>query len=210
MDSITKKDIFVKMNRAIVSCKKCRLCQTRKNAVSGEGNINAKVVFVGEAPGQQEDDQGRPFVGRSGMLLNELMAQIGLNRGVVWIGNVIKCRPPENRDPMVDEIRACKPFLERQISIINPKIIVTLGRFAMEYFLPNEKISNAHGKAYKIKSILLVPLYHPAAALRNPIIKQVLVKDFQFVKKILENKEEFLFTDTKKTKDKNSDLINLF
>jgi DNA polymerase len=185
MDFTAKKDVFLKINTAVIKCSKCRLCKNRKNAVPGEGNINADIVFIGEAPGAKEDELGRPFVGRSGMMLNELLQKIGLTRRDVWIGNVIKCRPPENRDPMVDEIRACRPYLDKQIELIDPKIVVTLGRFAMDYFLPGEKIANAHGNPYMLKTRVVYPLYHPAAALRNGTIKQVLIKDFINLKKIL-------------------------
>ena len=185
MDLSVKKDIFIKMNRAITTCTKCRLCKSRKNSVPGEGSLKANVVFVGEAPGAQEDDQGRPFVGRSGMLLNEMLLKIGLSRQKVWIGNVIKCRPPENRDPMVDELRACTPYIETQVDIIDPKIVVTLGRIAMNYYLPNAKIATSHGKPYKYKSRIIFPVYHPAAALRSTTLKEVLYKDFLRLSELL-------------------------
>ena len=185
MDLQTKKDIFIKMNRAIVTCKKCRLCRGRINAVPGEGNINAKVVFIGEAPGFEEDKQGRPFVGRSGLLLGEMINKIGLKRTDVWIGNVIKCRPPENRNPLLDEIRACKPYLEKQIELIKPKIIVTLGRFALEFLVPKAKISEAHGKPIRVKSYIVFPIYHPAAALRNVAIKKIMIEDFMKIKNLI-------------------------
>lgn len=182
MDTLAKRDIFVKMNKAIVTCEKCRLCKDRKHAVPGEGNINARIIFVGEAPGADEDTQGRPFVGRSGQFLSELMSKIGLDRRNVWIGNVIKCRPPENRDPMFDEVRACTPYLEKQIEMINPKVIVTLGRFALEYFIPKARISEAHGTPYRVKNRIVFPLYHPAAALRNDIIRKMLHEEFRKLK----------------------------
>lgn len=185
MDLQTKKDIFIKMNRAIVTCKKCRLCRGRINAVPGEGNINAKVVFIGEAPGFEEDKQGRPFVGRSGLLLGEMINKIGLKRTDVWIGNVIKCRPPENRNPLLDEIRACKPYLEKQMELIKPKIIVTLGRFALEFLVPKAKISEAHGKPIRVKSYIVFPIYHPAAALRNVAIKKIMIEDFMKIKNLI-------------------------
>ena len=185
MDLQTKKDIFIKMNRAIVTCKKCRLCRGRINAVPGEGNINAKVVFIGEAPGFEEDKQGRPFVGRSGLLLGEMINKIGLKRTDVWIGNVIKCRPPENRNPLLDEIRACKPYLEKQMELIKPKIIVTLGRFALEFLVPKAKISEAHGKPIRVKSYIVFPVYHPAAALRNVAIKKIMIEDFMKIKNLI-------------------------
>lgn len=188
MELSVKKDIFIKLNRAVINCSKCRLCKTRINAVPGEGSLNAKLVFVGEAPGAQEDSEGRPFVGRSGMLLNDFLLKIGLSRQQVWIGNVIKCRPPENRDPMVDELRACTPYIQSQLDLIEPKIVATLGRIAMNYFLPNAKISTAHGKPFKYKNKIIFPIYHPAAALRNPNLKEVMYKDFLILKELL-NKE---------------------
>ncbi len=209
MDLVSKKDIFVKMNKAVTTCTKCRLCKSRKNAVPGEGSLNAQIVFVGEAPGQQEDEQGRPFVGRSGMLLNEMLMKIGLSRRDVWIGNVIKCRPPENRDPMVDELRACTPYIESQVDLIDPKVVVTLGRIALDYFLPDVKIGEAHGKPYRYKTKIIFPLYHPAAALRNPTLKDVLQKDFYKLKELLNlDLKEIKFEGEKvKVED---DLISLF
>lgn len=208
MDLKTKKEIYTKMNQAIVTCTKCRLCRNRKNAVPGEGSLNSDVVFIGEAPGANEDQQARPFVGRSGMLLNELLLKIGLSRKTVWIGNVVKCRPPENRDPMVDELRACKPYLDKQIELIDPKVIVTLGRFAMEYFLPGEKIAKAHGNLFKVKGKLIYPIYHPAAALRNGTIKDILTKDFYNLKKILKGESDSLAN--LDLGDKDSDQPSLF
>lgn len=209
MDLVSKKDIFVKMNKAVTTCTKCRLCKGRKNAVPGEGSLNAQIVFVGEAPGQQEDDQGRPFVGRSGMLLNEMLLKIGLSRREVWIGNVIKCRPPENRDPMVDELRACKPYIESQVDLIDPKVVVTLGRIALDYFVPNVKIGEAHGKPYKYKTKVVFPLYHPAAALRNPALKEVLYRDFLKLKDLLTtDNKNIKFEGQKKNVD--DDAISLF
>jgi len=210
MDFTAKKDIIIKMNSAIIGCKKCRLCKGRINAVPGEGNINASIVFIGEAPGAQEDKLGRPFVGRSGNLLNELLGGIGLSRRDIWIGNVVKCRPPENRDPMVDEIRACKPYLDKQIELIDPKVVITLGRFAMEYFLPGEKIANAHGKPYLLKTRVLYPLYHPAAALRNGTIKQILVKEFKELKNLMTKDIASIDFMNKEIKTDQEDEISLF
>lgn len=209
MDFTAKKDIIIKINSAVIGCSKCRLCKGRKNAVPGEGNINADIVFIGEAPGAREDELGRPFVGRSGDLLNELLLGIGLSRRDVWIGNVVKCRPPENRDPMVDEIRACRPYLEKQIDLIDPKVIVTLGRFAMEYFIPNYKIAEAHGKPFKLKTRLVYPLYHPAAALRNGTIRQILKKEFATLKNLI-NKDISTIDFVNVNKQDQEDEISLF
>ncbi len=209
MDTKSKREIFIKINEAVHNCKKCRLHKNRTNAVPGEGNINADIVFIGEAPGAREDALGRPFVGRSGNMLEEMLRKIGLSRKDVWIGNVIKCRPPENRDPMVDEIRACSPYLEKQLELINPKLIITLGRFAMDFFLPKAKISEVHGTPYRVKSFIIYPLYHPAAALRNGSLKKVLLEDFINIKKILKlDKKDIPFYGNQK--DTEEDKISLF
>ncbi len=210
MDTKAKRDIFIKINEAVHNCKKCRLHRYRTNAVPGEGNINADIAFVGEAPGAREDALGRPFVGRSGMMLEELLKKVGLSRRDVWIGNVIKCRPPENRDPMVDEIRACSPYLEKQLELINPKVIVTLGRFAMDFFLPKAKISEVHGKPYRVRSFVIYPLYHPAAALRNGNLKAVLTKDFLNLKKVLVMKKNEIPFFGEEKKEEEEDQPSLF
>lgn len=169
----------------IINCQKCSLCKFATNAVPGEGNPDSDLMFIGEAPGFHEDQQGRPFVGRAGQLLEFMLRQIGYDRKEVWIGNIIKHRPPNNRDPLPEEIAACKPYLKSQIQVINPKIIVTLGRFSMNYFLPGVKISDAHGNHYLIKNKIIYPIYHPAAALRNGAIKTVLLKDFLKIPELL-------------------------
>mgnify|MGYP001597645206 FL=1 len=147
---MNKLEVLSQIEKAVKTCKKCRLCKGAKNAVPGEGDINSKVVFIGEAPGANEDEQGRPFVGRAGKLLDDMLRGIGLKRESVWIGNIIKHRPPENRSPMADEVRACSPYLEAQLKAINPKIIVTLGKFALEFFDKEGKISRDHGVPKKI------------------------------------------------------------
>lgn len=171
-------------------CQKCRLCTTARNAVPGEGDINAKLVFIGEAPGEKEDATGRPFVGRAGMLLEQMLKKIGMERSDVWIGNIIKHRPPENRDPLPDEIAACKPYLTMQLQLIAPKLIVTLGRFSMSYFYPEGKISRDRGRIIKVGEYNVYPIYHPAAALRNPTMMQDFVKDFLEIPKVLEQVEK--------------------
>jgi len=187
-----KIELANQIAKAVVSCKKCRLCKSRKKAVPGEGNLDSRIIFVGEAPGQNEDDQGRPFVGRAGSLLSEMLERIKLKREQVWIGNVVKCRPPENRAPMVDELRNCSPYLESQIRLINPKIIVTLGRFALEHFIKDAKISNKHGIPLVWKDRIIYPLYHPAAALRNPQVAEILKKEFKKIPEVMEKCEELL------------------
>ena len=169
----------------IAGCQRCILAQSRKNPVPGEGPQNAQVLFIGEGPGFHEDQQGRPFVGAAGHFLEELLAEIGLTREDVYICNVIKCRPPQNRDPLPEEIEACKPFLDRQIEIISPQMIVTLGRFSMERYFPAAKISQMHGQPRKIGGIIYYPIYHPAAALHQPKWRQVVQDDMSRIPQIL-------------------------
>lgn len=155
--------------------------------VMGDGNINADIVFIGEAPGKKEDEQGIPFIGAAGKFLNEMLAAAHMDRSNVYITNVVKYRPPNNRDPSPEEKTAFLPYLIRQLEIINPKAVVTLGRHSMEYFLPDVKISEVHGQAIRQKSVyqdstehewLIIPLYHPAAALYNGGMRQTLIDDF--------------------------------
>lgn len=162
----------------VSACKNCRLHAGRKRAVPGEGPADAEIMFVGEGPGFHENEQGRPFVGAAGKFLEELLAGIGVKREDVFIGNVVKCRPPGNRDPMPDELEACNGYLQRQIEAINPKVIVTLGRFSMAPYFPGAKISAVHGQAKKVNGRLIVPMFHPAAALHQPALKESIVKDF--------------------------------
>jgi len=155
------------------------------NLVFGEGNIDCQVMFIGEAPGANEDRVGRPFVGRGGQLLDEMIRGIGWKRSDVYITNIVKRRPPENRDPLPNEIEAYKPYLTRQIEIIEPKMIVTLGRFAMNYFLPFAKITNDHGRVSLVDGRMVFPVYHPAAALRATQMKDVFEADFKKIPKVL-------------------------
>ncbi len=165
------------------------LRETATNLVFGEGSSNAKIILIGEAPGRFEDLQGKPFIGRAGKLLDILFSEIDISRKNVYITSVIKYRPPKNRYPTPAEVKAFDPFLDEQIKIIKPKIIITLGRLALVKFLPLEKISNVHGKIIKLNwnkmDLTLIPMYHPAAALRNPTIKKQLEADFQSIKKNL-------------------------
>jgi len=171
----------------IKDCNRCRLSEGRTNLVFGEGNENAGLMFVGEAPGANEDQQGRPFVGAAGKLLNELLSQIGLKREDVYIANIIKSRPPNNRDPLPDEIEACKPYLMEQIKIIKPKIIATLGAHAMRTMLDkNVSISNVHGQTFQANSYVIMPIFHPAAALYRRQTLDDLKQDFQNLKQVLE------------------------
>ena len=159
-------------------CTRCDLHYGRKNAVPGEGPANAALMFIGEGPGFYENEQGRPFVGAAGKFLDELLASIDMKRSEVFITNIVKCRPPSNRDPEPAEIQACNDFLERQIQAVNPKVIVTLGRLSMSRFLPNAKISEIHGQALNVKGRLIVAMYHPAAALHQPSLKPIVEQDF--------------------------------
>ena len=171
-------------------CTKCALHHSRKNSVPGEGPANAEIMFIGEGPGFHENEQGRPFVGAAGRFLDELLAQINMNREDVFIGNVVKCRPPSNRDPQPEEVAACGEYLERQIQAINPKVIVTLGRFSMGYFLPNAKISSIHGQAMKVKGRLIVAMYHPAAALHQRSLRPTIEADFARLPELIKQAEQ--------------------
>ena len=162
----------------VAVCAACKLQHSRKNTVPGEGPADADLMFIGEGPGFHENEQGRPFVGAAGRFLEELLASIGLKREDVFIGNVVKCRPPGNRDPQNDEIEACAAFLERQIQAIDPKVIITLGRFSMQRYFPGARISAIHGQARVVNNRLVVPMYHPAAALHQPSLRQVVKDDF--------------------------------
>ena len=162
--------------------------------VMGDGDPDADIVFIGEAPGRKEDEQGLPFVGAAGKFLNEMLAEAGMERSDVYITNIVKYRPPNNRDPLPEEKAAFLPYLLRQLEIINPKVVITLGRHSMEYFLPNAKISQAHGQAVRKKVLyhdktehewLFIPLYHPAAALYNGSMRQVLIDDFLSATKLV-------------------------
>lgn len=163
----------------VSACRKCKLHQGRTRAVPGEGPAHAEIMFIGEGPGFHEDQQGRPFVGAAGKFLEELLALIGMKREQVFIGNVVKCRPPGNRDPEPDELAACNDYLDRQIAALNPKVIVTLGRYSMAKFFPNAKISAIHGQARKVNGRLVVAMFHPAAALHQPRFREPLVEDFK-------------------------------
>lgn len=167
-------------------CTDCELHRSRTLAVPGEGAANAEVMFIGEAPGMNEDRQGRPFVGNAGQFLDEMLESIGWDRKSVFITNIVKCRPPGNRDPLPDEIMACSQYLDRQIEIIDPLMIVTLGRHSMARWFANERISRIHGKPRRDGKRVIVPLYHPAAALHQPSLRAVVQADFKRLPLILE------------------------
>lgn len=162
----------------VAGCTECRLHLSRKLAVPGEGPADAELMFIGEGPGFHENEQGRPFVGAAGNFLEELLASIGLSREQVFITNIVKCRPPGNRDPQAAEIASCSSYLERQIEAINPKAIVTLGRFSMARYFPNARISSIHGRAQRVGGRTVVAMYHPAAALHQPSLRRVIEEDF--------------------------------
>ena len=174
------------------TCPLCRLAKTRTNAVPGEGDYGAEVMFIGEGPGYHEDRQGRPFVGNAGQFLNELLGLAGLSRHDVYITNVVKCRPPNNRDPNPDEIAACAPYLDRQIALINPRIIVTLGRYSMSRFFPGERISQIHGMARMVEGRLCVAMYHPAAGLHQASLADVIRSDFRKLPLFIEQARKLL------------------
>jgi len=166
-------------------------------AVPGEGPEDAEIMFIGEAPGFHEDQQGRPFVGAAGQYLDELLASINLSRKEVYICNVIKCRPPNNRDPLPEELAACRPYIEKQIALIKPKIIVTLGRFSMELAFPGVTISRVHGIPKKVGDIVYYPMFHPAAGLHQPKFRSLIEEDFRKLPQILADLQSVKEAETK-------------
>lgn len=178
---------LVQLREVLGDCRRCKLCEGRTNIVFGVGNPHAELMFVGEGPGQDEDEQGVPFVGRAGGLLTKIITDgMGLSRDDVYIANVIKCRPPDNRNPEPDEIVACEPFLQRQISMIRPKAIVTLGKFATQALLRERTpISKLRGNWMEYEGVPVMPTFHPAYLLRNPADKRIVWADIQLVMKRL-------------------------
>ncbi len=179
MDAAEKRKALAMVAKQTAACRDCGLCAGRTNSVPGEGNPDADIMCIGEGPGFYEDQQGRPFVGASGKFLDELLGGIGLDRRKVFITNVVKCRPPENRDPQPDEIAACGKYLEEQIRVIDPKVIVTLGRHSMQRYFPGEAISKIHGQPRRKDGRIIVPMYHPAAALHQGNLRKVIEADFR-------------------------------
>lgn len=190
MEEKSSGDSLDRIAEEVRTCPKCELARTRTNAVPGAGNPNARVMLVGEGPGWHEDQQGLPFVGNAGKFLNELLGKAGLVREDVFITNVVKCRPPGNRDPLPDEIAACAPYLDRQIAQIDPDVIVTLGRFSMSKWFPGERISRIHGQPKKDGRRLIVPMYHPAAALHQASLRGAIEDDFAKLPKFLAEAED--------------------
>ena len=171
-------DALLELADEIRACRACPLWKTAKQAVPGEGSGESGIFFLGEGPGFNEDQQGRPFVGAAGQLLDELLVGIGLDRSKVFITNVIRHRPPENRDPLPEEIAACDVWSKRHLELLKPRVVVTLGRFAMGRFLPGETISRIHGKPRVVGDITVCPMFHPAAALRSPALRPAMEVDF--------------------------------
>jgi len=184
-----------KINKEILNCQKCLLYKTRIHPVPGEGSSHARIMFIGEAPGNNEDKEGRPFCGASGKILDQLLESAGIKREEIFIANILKCRPPENRNPLKEEIDVCSFFLDKQIETINPKVLCTLGNFSTSYVLEKyglkdqvQGISKIHGNIFEIKTLLgiikIVPLYHPAVATYNMNMMETLKNDFQILKKL--------------------------
>ncbi len=171
---------------SIRNCVNCDLHKGRVHAVPGYGSENAEIMFIGEAPGYYEDQQGKPFVGAAGKFLDQLLALAGLDREQVYITNIVKCRPPNNRDPLPNEIDTCRAWLQQQLDTIKPKIVVTLGRYSMAYFFPGETISKIHGQQRKRDDLLIIPMYHPAAALHQERFRHMIEDDFRKLRTVLE------------------------
>lgn len=189
--NLSKQEQLKELDERMTKCSQCVLRAGCKQVVPGDGSAEAEIMFIGEGPGQKEDELGKPFVGSAGKFLDEMLETINLKRESVYIANVVKCRPPGNRDPFPDEVAACWPWLLEQIKIIQPKLIVTLGRHSMERFLPGYKISEMHGKAMRriIEGLgpqVFYALYHPAAALYNGSMRNILIKDFSRIPRIIE------------------------
>lgn len=194
-EEISRASSLVEIEELVSKCERCPLYLTKTKDVVGVGNENAKIMFIGEAPGKNEDEQGEPFVGAAGKFLNEMLAGIGLERKDIYIANVLKHRPPANRDPLPDEAEACWPYLRRQIELINPELIVFLGRHAMNRFFPDQQISKVHGNAFRTqlwgeRIQVFLALYHPAAALYNGSMKTTLIADFNKIPRIIEKIEK--------------------
>jgi DNA polymerase len=186
-----KKEQLKKLNQEMLACSQCALRKGCTQVVPGEGPVEAQIMFIGEGPGKKEDELGRPFVGSAGKFLDEMLSIINLKRENVYIANVVKCRPPENRDPLPKEAQTCWPWLLKQIQTIQPLLIITLGKHSMERFFPDRKISDIHGRALRkyaegIGKQIFYTLYHPAAALYNGSMREILIKDFKKIPKILE------------------------
>ncbi|MEL7627337.1 MAG: uracil-DNA glycosylase [Anaerolineaceae bacterium] len=173
------------IRQEIINCQLCQLAKGRLNAVPGEGPSRVDIMFIGEAPGFHENKQGKPFVGQAGQFLDELLEAAGVNRDQVFITNVVKCRPPNNRDPLPEELTACQRYLDEQIELLDPKVIVTLGRISMAKFVIDGRISAIHGRTHNVDNRKVVTMYHPAAALHQPALRQTLIEDFKRLKRFI-------------------------
>jgi DNA polymerase len=182
---MSTEDTLAQIAKEVSVCTNCALHGSRKKSVPGEGPADAEIMFIGEGPGFHENEQGRPFVGASGKFLDQLLAQAGVTRSEVFIANVVKCRPPENRDPLPDELSACDKYLERQIEAIDPSIIVTLGRFSMGKYTQGAKISQIHGQMRKVGERYVIAMFHPAAALHQAALKPAILADFAKLPELL-------------------------
>jgi uracil-DNA glycosylase len=182
---MSAEETIAQIANEVSVCTKCALHEGRKKSVPGEGPANAEIMFIGEGPGFHENEQGRPFVGAAGKFLDQLLAQAGVTRADVFIANVVKCRPPGNRDPLPEELAACDTYLEAQIKAINPSIIVTLGRFSMGKFVSGAKISAIHGQMRKVDDRFVIPMFHPAAALHQAALKPAILADFAKLPELL-------------------------
>ncbi|MDD4152514.1 MAG: uracil-DNA glycosylase [bacterium] len=188
---MSRARVLEEIRQEILVCPRCDLCKSRTNAVPGAGSLNANIFFIGEAPGQQEDLKGEPFVGTAGKLLDSLLEMIGIKREEVFITNVVKCRPPGNRDPRPDEISSCNPYLVSQIALIEPIFICTLGRFAMQTVIdPEMSITRDHGIPVRRSGVIYFPMYHPAAALYRGELKQMMKEDMLRLKALIDSEKE--------------------
>jgi uracil-DNA glycosylase family 4 len=191
---VSAKTELEALHQEIAVCKKCILHRSRVKAVPGAGPKDADIMFIGEAPGFHENQQGLPFVGAAGKFLDELLEKIDLKRDNVFITNVVKCRPPGNRDPQAAEIEACRPYLDQQIELIKPKMVITLGRFSMARYFPNAKISQIHGQPRKMEGVIYYPMYHPAAALHQPSLRRTVEEDVLKIPDLIAHIDEMVET----------------
>lgn len=214
-ERVNKKEELEEIEKGVKKCRRCPLWESATNPVPGEGNPNTEVMLIGEAPGYWEDRKGRPFVGQAGKFLDSLLGSIGFKRKDVFIANVLKHRPPGNREPLPEEVAACRNWLDKQIEIIQPKIIITLGRFAMYKFIPKGKITKIHGQPrivfWQDKKVVVFPMFHPAAALRNAKVMEQIKEDFQKIpqvlKKRIEIEKERVEKKTKEDKEESEQLV---
>lgn len=181
---------LAQLYQEIIACHDCELAKYRTRVVAGEGSEDADLLFIGEAPGWHEDQQGRPFVGPAGQFLEQLLASIGLQREEVYIANVIKCRPPQNREPLPAEIQTCRRWLDRQVELIQPRMIITLGRHSLSRYFPNESVGKIHGKPRKLEGVVYYPMYHPAAALHQGSLRRTIETDMLRIPQILAQARE--------------------